>query len=143
MKIHCIIICVLLLTGCGHIQSIGQIGGKKFYTVKVPGLIVPSQAAIIMQDSVNTNDIVVVNSANGPGLGNAAVGAGGNIGAALLWGRSLRPDQINVSSTAGGAESSSSSDSSSISKAASTGGSPKTMSAGKPKKMKPPKHSQD
>lgn len=92
-----------LVTGCAHVREIGVVGNTRFLTVASPGVIKPSVNIIVSQDVVNTNDVKVVTAANGPGIGSAVAGAGGNVAGAFLLREAFHNNGVSVVAEGGDA----------------------------------------
>ena len=79
-----------------HSKQIGSIGRYEVYQIKVRGLDVPNLSSAVIYDPA-TETILVVGTSSAPGLGGALINSAGNVGAATMFGHSLRPDRTSVS----------------------------------------------
>lgn len=102
MKFNKSILTLLLIaglnTGCSNTRQIGKIGCTEIYAVHGRSLDGPNFTALY-ESGPKGSDPRLAGFATGPGIGSAVIGAGGNVGAAAVFGRALRPSNINNNSS--------------------------------------------
>ena len=116
MKKFYSLILIGLLTGCSGVHQIGSIGQNKLHNIHGRSLDGPNYMGLAEEHPDGTVSYIFFTS--GPGIGQAVVGAGGNVAAAAV----LRParNTTNVAATGGSGEVSASASSSSTGSTGST-----------------------
>jgi hypothetical protein len=103
---HFLLISLLAVVGCSGVNYLGSVGDTKFYAVHDSRLDGPNFNALV---TAHGGSVTVQNAFAGPGLLTAVspsvVSAAGEVGAADVFGTSLRPDigpQTSVKATVSG-----------------------------------------
>jgi len=85
-----------------HSKQIGSIGRYEVHQIKIRGLDVPNLSSAIIYDPL-TETLLVIGTTGAPGLGGALINSAGNVGAAAVFGRSIRPAKTQVNNNSGSA----------------------------------------
>lgn len=103
-----------LLSACASADKIGSVGSVEYFSVGDPNALSPSFTALVEKRGEEVKVLQVYGSDGWlPSLWGATFGAGGEVGAAAMFGHSLKPTKYNSSESttvSSGSESDSSAD---------------------------------
>lgn len=88
----------LLLIGCSHTKMIGTIGDKQIWKVQSTSILGPSVNVIAVLEGSNLH---FLQPFGGNGLLPGLTGGASLVGAAAIFGHSLRPEQSSVNQSQG------------------------------------------
>lgn len=97
---HVILLLIVcgFFTGCTGLNEIGRVGDTVFHEVYSNGFWSKSHSMIVVHNT-KTGEVQPASIGVGNGIISDIIGAGSNIGAAYLWGHSLKPDEYNSTNT--------------------------------------------